>query len=298
MNVAGLLLGRASGRVAGDRGPGGARRHALAPRAAAAHREPRAGDGRRGPSAWDWRMSPSRRSRGSVRPTCRACQMIAVNGPGAALYGGRDARQRAAVRSRAGAAARARRSGRRAEGRRPHDGRRAPSAAAAGACRDGSRTRVRPRRFERPASAQFRRNGHRRIRDFEPAGALTASVELPTARYDTDGGRRLLSARAPSAFERCQAFEKAAFSSDLPWTGYDENTSFSIVGRQFPDREGPEARYHFITLRLHARPAHPLIAGRELTQSDGRWRTTRSAGERSRGDASTGTRQTPPSAPV
>ena len=40
---------------------------------------------------------------------------------------------------------------------------------------------------------------------FQPEGALTASIELPSARYDTNGGRRLLSARgrACSSAARC-----------------------------------------------------------------------------------------------
>ena len=68
---------------------------------------------------------------------------------------------------------------------------------------------------------------------------------------------------------------EAAFSSDLPWTGYDENTSFSIAGRQFPAGEGPEARYHFITDGYTRATGTPLVAGRDLTRSETR-RTRRS----------------------
>ena len=62
--------------------------------------------------------------------------------------------------------------------------------------------------------------------------------------------------------------QEAAFGSDLPWTNYDENTSFSIVGRQFPADEGPEARYHFITPAYIRATGTPLVAGRSFTSSD------------------------------
>ena len=103
---------------------------------------------------------------------------------------------------------------------------------------------------------------------FQPAGALTASIELPSARYDTDGAADFYR-RAAERVRALPGVREGAFSSDLPWTGYDENTSFSIVGRRFPDREGPEARYHFITYGYTQATGTPLIAGRELTQSDG-----------------------------
>ena len=76
--------------------------------------------------------------------------------------------------------------------------------------------------------------------------ALTISVELPTARYDTPASAAFYQ-RAAERVRALPGVVDVAFSSDLPWTGYDENTGFAIVGRQFPAGEGPEARYHFIT---------------------------------------------------
>ncbi len=122
-----------------------------------------------------------------------------------------------------------------------------------------------------------------RIRDFSPrAHSLRRSSSLrhvTTRMAAADFYRR--------AAERVRALpgvREAAFSSDLPWTGYDENTSFSIVGRQFPDREGPEARYHFITHGYTRATGTPLVAGRELDAVRRTGRTARRAGERSRGD--------------
>ena len=102
---------------------------------------------------------------------------------------------------------------------------------------------------------------------------------IPSGRRDHGFGRaadRALRHEGGAAFftralERMRALpgvREAAFGSDLPWTGYDENTSFSIIGRRFPDGEGPEARYHFITTGYTAATGTPLVAGRDLSASD------------------------------
>jgi predicted permease len=102
---------------------------------------------------------------------------------------------------------------------------------------------------------------------FEPGGALTASVELPTARYEAAAATEFYR-RASERVRALPGVQEAAFGSDLPWTNYDENTSFSIVGRQFPADEGPEARYHFITPAYIRATGTPLVAGRSFTSSD------------------------------
>jgi predicted permease len=102
---------------------------------------------------------------------------------------------------------------------------------------------------------------------FDPRGVLTASVELPTARYDRNAARDFYQ-RAGDRVRALPGVRAAAFSSDLPWTNYDENTSFDIVGRQVPDDQGPEARYHFITHGYTQATGTPLVAGRDLTPAD------------------------------
>jgi predicted permease len=102
---------------------------------------------------------------------------------------------------------------------------------------------------------------------FEPRGALTASIELPTARYDTKTSAQFY-ARAAERVRALPGVRAVSFSSDLPWTGYDENTGFAIVGRTSTDRDEPEARYHFITPGFTRTTGTPLVAGRELTSSD------------------------------
>lgn len=102
---------------------------------------------------------------------------------------------------------------------------------------------------------------------FQPGGAITATIELPTARYDSKAAVDFFQ-RAAERVRSLPGVREVAFSSDLPWTGYDENTSFSIIGREYPQDEGPEARYHFITHGYARATGTPLIAGRDLTPSD------------------------------
>lgn len=102
---------------------------------------------------------------------------------------------------------------------------------------------------------------------FQPAGALTATLELPVARYDSDAA----AAFYMRALERIRALpgvQEAAFTSDLPWTGYDENTGFSIVGRESRDDDDVEARYHFVTPGYETATGVPVVAGRGLRMSD------------------------------
>ena len=102
---------------------------------------------------------------------------------------------------------------------------------------------------------------------FEPDGAVTASVELPTARYSVDASAAFY-ARALERIRSLPGVQDAAFTSDLPWTGYDENTSFDIVGRGPEENANTEARYHFLTPGYLRATGVPLIAGRDLTTSD------------------------------
>jgi predicted permease len=102
---------------------------------------------------------------------------------------------------------------------------------------------------------------------FHPDGAITGLIGLPEVRYDTAGAvafhRRFL--------DRVRALpgvREAALGSDLPWTGYDENTGFGIVGRQFPRGQGPEGRYHFITPGYIRSLGTPLVLGRDITEAD------------------------------
>lgn len=103
---------------------------------------------------------------------------------------------------------------------------------------------------------------------FNPDRVVTASIDLPGARYATGreawGFYRELMGRLAALPE----VQGAAATSDLPWTGYDENTSFGIEGRQFPAGEYPSAQYHFATPDYFRTLAIPLLAGRFFSDAD------------------------------
>jgi putative ABC transport system permease protein len=102
---------------------------------------------------------------------------------------------------------------------------------------------------------------------FQPEGTITASIELPTAKYDENAARDFYR-RAQERIRALPGIKEAAFTSDLPWTNYNENTSYDIVGRQFPEGEGPESRYHFLTPGYTKAIGTPLVAGRDVGPED------------------------------
>jgi predicted permease len=57
-------------------------------------------------------------------------------------------------------------------------------------------------------------------------------------------------------------------TSDLPWTGYDENAGFIIEGKTFPGDDGPGGRYHFASSDYFRAVGVPLFAGRFFNESD------------------------------
>jgi predicted permease len=61
----------------------------------------------------------------------------------------------------------------------------------------------------------------------------------------------------------------AAESSDIPWTGFDENTDFEIVGRPEDPNHLPEARYHFASPDYFRAIGTPLLSGRFFAPTDG-----------------------------
>jgi len=103
---------------------------------------------------------------------------------------------------------------------------------------------------------------------FDANGVITASIDLPPVRYDRHAAAAFYQ-RAAERFRTLPGVRELTFTSDLPWTGYDENTGFEIVGRPSRDGDGPEARYHFITHGYTRATSTRLVAGRDLAAADG-----------------------------
>jgi putative ABC transport system permease protein len=105
---------------------------------------------------------------------------------------------------------------------------------------------------------------------FRPDHVLTAVINLPPARYHDKTGTTAFFDRLVARVRALPGVRGAGLSSDLPWTGWDENTGFGIIGRHFPPDAGPEARYHFLTPGFIGALGLPLRAGRDIAPSDGR----------------------------
>ena len=104
---------------------------------------------------------------------------------------------------------------------------------------------------------------------FRPDHVLTGTITLPAARYTDRLAAAAFFHRLTERVSALPGVRAVGLASDLPWTGYDENTGFGIVGRQFPPHEGPEARYHFLTPGFVRALGLPLVAGRDITPADG-----------------------------
>jgi len=105
---------------------------------------------------------------------------------------------------------------------------------------------------------------------FNAERVLTASLSLPGARY---GDAPKVAAFQQRLLERLAALpgaQSAGLTSDLPWTGYDENAGFAIEGKTFPPNDGPSARYHFVSSDYFRTIGVPLIAGRFFNADDRR----------------------------
>ena len=103
---------------------------------------------------------------------------------------------------------------------------------------------------------------------FNPEGVLTASLTLPGARY---GDVSKVAAFQQQLLERLTALpgvQAIGLTSDLPWTGYDENAGFTIEGKTFPPNQEPSARYHYASTDYFRTIGVPLIAGRFFSAED------------------------------
>jgi predicted permease len=103
---------------------------------------------------------------------------------------------------------------------------------------------------------------------FNPERVLTASLSLPNARY---GDAPKVTAFQQQLLERVAALpgvQSAGLTSDLPWTGYDENAGFTIEGKTFPPNDGAGGRYHFVSEDYFRTVSVPLVAGRFFNAND------------------------------
>ncbi len=103
---------------------------------------------------------------------------------------------------------------------------------------------------------------------FNPERVLTASLTLPGARYGDAPNVASFQRQLLDRVTALPGVQSAGATSDLPWTGYDENAGFTIEGKTFPPNDGPSARYHYVSSDYFRTIGVPLIAGRFFNADD------------------------------
>jgi putative ABC transport system permease protein len=103
---------------------------------------------------------------------------------------------------------------------------------------------------------------------FNPERVLTASITLPGARYGESSKALTFQQQLLERLAALPGVQSLGVTSDLPWTGYDENVGFAIEGKTFPPNDDPSARYHFVSSDYFRTIGVPLIAGRFFNNDD------------------------------
>ena len=103
---------------------------------------------------------------------------------------------------------------------------------------------------------------------FQQQHVLTANLSLPSANYKKSADIARFYDRLDRDLSAIPGVESAGIGSDLPWTGYDENSSFYIEGKQAAPHEDFHGRYHVATPDYFRALGIPLERGRFYTSSD------------------------------
>ncbi len=105
---------------------------------------------------------------------------------------------------------------------------------------------------------------------FQQEHVLTATLSLPDAQYKTDDMRGRFFEELTANLAAVPGVESAGVGSDLPWTGYDDNTSLTIEGKQPAPNEEFHTRYHAASPDYFRALGTPLLSGRFFTKTDRR----------------------------
>jgi predicted permease len=103
---------------------------------------------------------------------------------------------------------------------------------------------------------------------FNPSGALTFHIDLPGMRYPKQADRIRFYQNLTERLQALPGVQSVGIGSDIPWSGYDENSSFQMAGVPFDPNRSPEARYHFASPDYFRALGIPLLAGRFFQLTD------------------------------
>jgi predicted permease len=104
---------------------------------------------------------------------------------------------------------------------------------------------------------------------FQQEHVLTASISLPHEGYRTSEATGHFYEQLVADLSALPGVESAGAGSDLPWTGWDENTGgFTIEGKKAPPNQPFHARYHMATPGYFRALGVPLVSGRLFSEGD------------------------------
>jgi predicted permease len=103
---------------------------------------------------------------------------------------------------------------------------------------------------------------------FQQEHVLTAKLSLPHERYKAPESILHFFDELPRGLQPLPGVQSVGLGSDLPWTGYDDNTGFTIEGKQPPPHEEFHARYHTATPDYFRALGTPLLRGRFFTDAE------------------------------
>src|SRR5262245_65284913 len=81
---------------------------------------------------------------------------------------------------------------------------------------------------------------------FNPSGVLTMCIVLPGARYAYGEPQISFLQRLVERVSALPGVRSAGVTSDLPWTGYQNEAGIKVEGKTFPPDQRAHAQYHFI----------------------------------------------------
>jgi len=102
---------------------------------------------------------------------------------------------------------------------------------------------------------------------FATQGVLTFDLALPDSVYDNQRLAQFYSEARRRLLEM-PGVTQAGFATDIPWTGYAENTNLEIPGFTPRPGESASARYHGASPGYFEALGTPLLSGREIDAHD------------------------------
>ena len=103
---------------------------------------------------------------------------------------------------------------------------------------------------------------------FQTQNVITATVVLPASRYKDDSARERFFREFLDRVSKLPGVRVAGASSDVPWTGWNENAGFIVEGRPASANDDTHAQYHSATPDYFSAIGIPLLAGRSIRETD------------------------------